>query len=485
MSSAGLQDSWVSLANVAAVNGGTAPSGGVSSVVVGAGTPATGALTFAGTGVSQSGSTFTFSGGPSSGVASVANGGNGSGITIGGTATAPTVSATLIAGAGISLTPSATGAGITIANTGAATGAITSILATSTAVGPSAGGVVTFDSPDNSITVAGDGPTHVVQLSVAKALALDSLSVGNVPLTALSANGTSLNAQSVNQPVPPKGLTTSQLLVSFNEQTLLYEFSDVITPNVDGTWVYTYPCVFTTAPTISLSPIFGDVGALLDSNSTTACSGFVRLAANGVGQFVIRGSGVRQAPDIVVGNIIDWATPTVVVFNPTTLPANYPAQNAYTVSTATDWTFTTPAGLDSTKLTNLAIGWAGGAFLNGATSGSQYVSIRPSDAFGTDKVSVYMDLLCPTNPDAQLENFTFWNVPAVVPTNASADGIQPTLGQYNQIQTIPLPLLPDTEYVLRFKIAIENGLKTSWNSATNASAWQIGVVSLVGYSAVV
>lgn len=36
---------------------------GVASVVVGAGTPATGALTFAGAGVSQTGSTFTFSGG--------------------------------------------------------------------------------------------------------------------------------------------------------------------------------------------------------------------------------------------------------------------------------------------------------------------------------------------------------------------------------------------------------------------------------------
>ena len=189
-------------------------------------------------------------------------------------------------------------------------------------------------------------------LTAASVTTTNSLTVKGVPITGLLSSGAPESAYSAQTFVEKAHDLSSAYVpttvLTTNSYTEVASFSDVVEADGTGAWSYSYPVLFKTPPVLTLTPVGGSAGPLLDQSDVSGASGFLRFARS-ENKFLIAGSGSYTGPGTL--------GPTAG-FNPS---ANFP-----TTITGTDprtWTInlgvlTIPADVDPTKPVTIEMSWA-------------------------------------------------------------------------------------------------------------------------------
>lgn len=296
-------------------------------------------------------------------------------------------------------------------------------------------------------------------------LSVQSLSVSGVPVNGLSASGVSVSAQTNSQFVPKLGgvpFTTSELIINRNEQTGVVQLTDVILPDEDGNWEYTYPIVLqdTELPTVSVASSIGGVPPVVSAITAGQCAGVQRFSL----------SSFNPSRSKLLINVLGLQSNEIVekVFVPPALPANTsihpmpPQVFDLPIQSNEGWCgftngFTPPADYDPTKVAYFKVAWA-------TTTG--YVGTPSTAKWGGE-----LWLSPSPNSFTNAKRIGAWGP---VPPGVSSNGFatQP----YNQYITLPvLGLTPNTPVYFNFFFLVNNVNDQTVN-------FQLDVASFTYYS---
>lgn len=295
----------------------------------------------------------------------------------------------------------------------------------------------------------------------AKSLSVENLTVNTVPLTALSLYGAPLNQLSATVPVVDVGtgggetVGLSQTLFTRDFASGLVRFSDVVLVNpATGFWTYTYPVVFTAAPTIVLSPIRGDVGPILGVNGVNGCSGYLRFAENiqndttGIA-FAI--SGVGYSPSITPASftLAEVNSPFGGFSSPFSSASSYFAMMTLLSGGGA---FTTTADLNPALVAEIEVGWNGGflALDNGYNLVPSSDGLSPEIKNQPCSVEVLLCASATAGSGEGVKILTWNNIPGSAYNGPPGPDYLPS--EYKPKQTAQVLLRPSTTYYLQMLV---------------------------------
>jgi len=282
-----------------------------------------------------------------------------------------------------------------------------------------------------------------------------SLSVKGVPVTGLLSSGAPESAYSGQMFVQTEhdvsGAYTPTGVLTTNSYTDAASFSDVVMADGTGAWSYSYPVVFKTPPVLTLTPLGGSAGPLLDQYDVSGASGYLRFASS-QSRFLISGSGAYTGPPALAPTTAFNPSPVVT----TILTSNGQFQNFGPL--------TLPADLDASKPVTFTTSFApivGAKFVQGGPSGN----------------NILICLSRVPNPGPTDGLIEIWG--ATVPYGASTSTFA---SQYwNQYENIVAAgVQPGVTYYVQLAWGLENNIAPSPNPQTLQT--QISITNIAYYS---
>jgi hypothetical protein len=285
----------------------------------------------------------------------------------------------------------------------------------------------------------------------------DSLTVKGVPITGLLSSGAPESAYSAQMFVQTEhdvsGAYTPSGVLTTNSYTSAASFSDVVMADGTGAWSYSYPVLFKTPPVLTLTPLGGSAGPLLDQYDVSGASGYMRFASS-QSRFLISGSGAYIGPP-AVAPFSGFDTSPVVT---TVLTATGQFQNFGTL--------TLPADLDPSKPVTITASYApivGAKFVQGSVPSGYNVAIS---------------LALVPNPGPTDGLYLFWG--SSVPAGATASTFASQ--SWNQYEnTVALGVQPGVTYYVVLSWGLEQGSVIAPSPNPQTLQTQISITNIAYY----